>query len=127
MITGADGQAWIMLGIGINLATVEVASPTYPVTALANHHIDTTAAHVLTVLSRFLAAGLLTWREKGFEPIREAWLEVGPAVGSAVSVNPGKGPVTGTFAGLDGDGALLLDTPAGRQRILAGDVLFGDT
>ena len=56
----------------------------------------------------------------------EAWLEAGPAIGSATTVNPGKGPVNGTFAGLDADGALLLDTAAGRQRILAGDVLFGD-
>ncbi len=126
MISGADGKDWIVLGIGINLNAVEVANPTYPVTALANHHIDTTAAHVLTVLSRFLAAGLVIWREKGFEPLREAWLEAGPAIGSATTVNPGKGPVNGTFAGLDADGALLLDTAAGRQRILAGDVLFGD-
>jgi biotin-(acetyl-CoA carboxylase) ligase len=42
-----------------------------------------------------------------------------------VSVNPGKGVVTGTFAGLDADGALLLDGAGGRQRILAGDVLLG--
>lgn len=127
MITAPGGQDWIVLGFGINLTAITVANPTYPVTALANHHIDTTAAHALAVLSRFLAAGLLTWREKGFEPVREAWLDVGPALGSAVSVNPGKVPVNGTFAGLDADGALLLDTPAGRQRILAGDVLFGET
>ena len=132
MITGPASESqsqreWIVLGIGINLTTVELANPNYPVTALANHHIDTTAAHVLTVLSRFLAAGLTLWREKGFEPIREAWLESGPVPGSPISVNTGKAPMSGTFAGLDADGALLLDTSGGRSRILAGDVLFGDT
>ena len=33
-------------------------------------------------------------------------------------------PMTGRFAGLDGEGALLLDTASGQKRILAGDVLF---
>lgn len=122
---GEDRREWIVLGIGINLKAVDVTNPNYPVTALADHNIDTTAAHVLTVLSRFLAAGLTTWREKGFEATRAAWLEMGPEVGSPVAVNPGKGTVTGTFGGLDTDGALLLDGPGGRQRILAGDVLLG--
>lgn len=122
---GEDRREWIVLGIGINLKAVDVPDPNYPVTALADHHIDTTAAHVLTVLSRFLAAGLATWREKGFAATRESWLEVGPDPGSPMSVNMGKDAVTGTFAGLDADGALLLDTPGGRQRILAGDVLLG--
>jgi BirA family biotin operon repressor/biotin-[acetyl-CoA-carboxylase] ligase len=116
---------WIILGIGVNLKAVAVANPTYPVTALSDHHIDSTAAHVLTVLSRFLAAGLATWREKGFTATREAWLEMGPEIGSPVSVNPGKGIITGTFGGLDTDGALILDSAGGRQRVLAGDVLFG--
>jgi hypothetical protein len=31
--------------------------------------------------------------------------------------------VAGHFAGLDVDGALLLDTPQGLQRIVAGDVV----
>jgi biotin-(acetyl-CoA carboxylase) ligase len=30
--------------------------------------------------------------------------------------------VTGQFVGIDTDGALLLDTPQGRGRIVAGDV-----
>ncbi|MBX7200042.1 MAG: biotin--[acetyl-CoA-carboxylase] ligase [Rhodospirillaceae bacterium] len=124
-LASAAGKNWIVLGIGINLKSVEVANPAYPVTALADHHIDTTAGHVLTVLSRFLAAGLATWRDQGFEATRAAWLEMGPEIGAPVTVNPGKGPVTGAFGGLDTDGALLLDGPGGRQRILAGDVLLG--
>ena len=119
-----DGTQWIILGIGINLYPVDVAAPAYPVTSLSEHHIDTKAAHVLTVLSRMLAAGLATWRTKGFAAIRDAWLAVGPEPGAPVSVNPGAGPLTGTFGGLDTDGALLLNTDAGQKRILAGDVLF---
>jgi BirA family biotin operon repressor/biotin-[acetyl-CoA-carboxylase] ligase len=125
LVSGPDGKDWIVLGIGINLHAVDVPNPSYPATSLAAHHIDTTPAHVLTVLSRFLGAGLAGWREQGFGPVREAWLACGPALGTPISVNPGKGPISGAFAGLDTDGALLLDTAGGRQRILAGDVLFG--
>jgi len=31
--------------------------------------------------------------------------------------------VRGRFAGIDGDGALLLETPAGRRKIVAGELL----
>ena len=34
----------------------------------------------------------------------------------------GNHPVEGIFAGLDDDGALLLDTDEGRKRVIAGDV-----
>jgi BirA family biotin operon repressor/biotin-[acetyl-CoA-carboxylase] ligase len=125
LTSGADGKDWIVLGIGINLNAVDVPNPNYPATSLTAHHIDTTAAHVLTVLSRCLAAGLLVWREQGFDPVRDAWLARGPVAGSPISVNAGKDLVSGTFAGLDTDGALLIDTAGGRSRILAGDVLFG--
>ena len=55
------------------------------------------------------------------------WSAVGPAVGDALTVRlPGDTPkvVTGKFSGLDGEGALMLETETGQRRILAGDVLF---
>jgi BirA family biotin operon repressor/biotin-[acetyl-CoA-carboxylase] ligase len=58
----------------------------------------------------------------GFAPVREAWLERAGPLGEAISVNAASGPVSGTFAGLDDDGALLLDTADGRQLSFA----FGD-
>jgi BirA family biotin operon repressor/biotin-[acetyl-CoA-carboxylase] ligase len=76
-------------------------------------------------LSRALVSWLGRWRGEGFAVIRDAWRERGPAPGAVVSVGLTEGSVTGEFAGLDDDGALLLDTRAGRRRIIAGDVLFG--
>ena len=129
LVTGADGRSWVILGIGVNLVPVELAQPLYPVTALSSHHIETTPGHVLTVLSRALAGWLARWREEGFRAVREAWLALGPAQGTPVSVNLGLTAdherLHGTFAGLDADGALLLRTPEGERRILAGDVLAG--
>ncbi len=60
----------------------------------------------------------------GFADSR-AWLErAGPAWHANLGER-GTGPVAGTFAGLDTDGALLLqDTQGIRQRFTFGDVLL---
>ena len=124
MTTDLDGGTWVIVGIGINLKPVDVEEASYPVGSLALHHIDTTLEHTLTVVCRTFAGRLAEWRRGGFAPVRETWLEKAPAIGSPVSVRLPSGPVHGNFAGLDADGALLLDSPQGRQRILAGDVLL---
>jgi ABC-type multidrug transport system fused ATPase/permease subunit len=65
------------------------------------------------------------WSKEGFEPIREGWLQTAWGVGGPITVRLDKQTLTGTFADLDADGALLLDLPSGqRQRITAGDVFF---
>lgn len=125
MTDDPDGRAWIVVGIGINLIPVEVEDALYPVGALSEHHVDTTPAHVLTVLSRTLAARLEAWRTEGFAGVRAAWVEHGPEMNTPLAVRLPEGPVAGTFAGLCEDGALLLATPQGERRLLAGDVLFG--
>lgn len=123
----ADDQkrGWIVLGIGINLNAVQLDPAAYPPTALSMHGIDTTPAHVLTVLARALFKWLADWRAQGFEAIRAAWTDCGPRLGQYVAVGLAEGAVSGEFAGLDEDGALLLETRKGRRRIVAGDVLFG--
>ena len=125
--TDPEGRAWIVLGVGINLESMPSESTLYPPTALILHHIDARPEHALTVLSRALAFWLEKWRAEGFETIRQAWLERGPKEGTPTSVGLPSGPVEGAFAGLDANGALLLDTSTGRRRILAGDVLFRES
>jgi len=120
------GRAWVVLGIGINLNAVELNPGAYPPTALSLHGIDTTPAHVLTVLTRSLHKWLSHWRSDGFPAIRTKWMECGPEMGANVAVGLPEGAVSGAFAGLDDDGALLLETRKGKRRIVAGDVLFGD-
>jgi BirA family biotin operon repressor/biotin-[acetyl-CoA-carboxylase] ligase len=64
------------------------------------------------------------WRRRaqraadGWAPIRAAWLEYAHPLGTALSA----GGLAGRFAGLDHDGALLLDVGGDVQRIAAGDV-----
>lgn len=46
-------------------------------------------------------------------------------VGETVRVETEAGPLVGTFADVGRDGAMLLRTAAGTERILAGDVVLG--
>ena len=118
-----DGMlAWLVLGIGINLATYPVEVE-YPATALAAIGADMDAETMLGAV----AASFLVWYERwrdgaGFATIRAEWLARAQGLGQPMRVRlPGE-TRDGIFAGLDTDGALLLDTGAGRQRIAAGEV-----
>ena len=54
-----------------------------------------------------------------------SWLERAGPKGEALTVNAAGGPVSGTFAGLDDTGALLLNDADGRQLSFAfGDVML---
>ena len=69
-----------------------------------------------------LAAHLVDWQAEGFAAIRERWLNRAYPIGAAIQAKAGGQSIAGHFAGLDMDGALLLDTPQGRQRIVAGEI-----
>src|SRR5690606_41578633 len=63
--------------------------------------------------------------DKGFEPIRGAWLARAQGIGSTVAVTLPEGPVHGVFTGIEQDGALVLSMTDGkRRRILAGDLFL---
>ncbi len=54
---------------------------------------------------------------------RAAWLAKAGPLGLEVDVKLGEELVRGRFAGMDREGALLLDTPAGPRKIVAGELL----
>jgi len=62
------------------------------------------------------------WRDEGFEPIREAWLGRATGRGEVVRVRLEGTTLHGRFLDLDGDGALLLESPEARRRVAAGEV-----
>ena len=60
--------------------------------------------------------------EKGFGDVLDEWRRYSVTLGQEVNVIGVKETFAGTAADIDGDGALLIDTPEGRRRVLAGDV-----
>lgn len=111
-----------IMGIGLNVLEAPSNAAYKTTTIVANGGIASVDSARDILLQR-LSAHLAVWQTGGFEPIREQWLDRSYPIGAAIRANSAGKPVAGHFAGLDLDGALLLDTPSGRQRIVAGDVV----
>jgi len=128
MLLESAGPHWLVLGIGVNV----VAAPppeglNHPACCLADHGYENGAGAVLEAFCRHFHPLLNAWRQAGFAPIRAAWLGCARGLGQPTVVRLENDTLTGTFAGLDDEGALLLDQDAsGVRRILAGDVFFPD-
>jgi BirA family biotin operon repressor/biotin-[acetyl-CoA-carboxylase] ligase len=116
------GLAWLVLGIGINLATYPVLVD-YPATALSATGVEIAPEAMLAALSRHLLRWHEAWRGgEGFAALRAAWLARAHGLGQRLRARQGSAELHGIFKGLDEDGALLLETALGIRRIEAGEV-----
>lgn len=122
LIETADGVTILGIGLNVLLAPASVGYKTATIAALGGiATVDGARDLLLHELERLITH----WLDQGFPPIRQAWLDRTYPVGTRLRVNVGTAVVEGTFADLDLDGALLLDTEAGRRRIVVGDVSAG--
>lgn len=115
-----DGDA-IILGIGVNVLHAP-EGPSYKVSTIVGSGGLATVDGTRERLLKALGGWLEIWQQEGFAPVRAAWLARAHPIGTTLGVALADRFVTGRFAGIDIDGALLLDTPQGRARIVAGDV-----
>lgn len=117
----------VILGFGINLRSVayplELADRATSIEAELGRPIERGP-----VLAESLVALAARYREFGdgrFRSVLERWRALSPSsVGAAVAWTASDGPRRGTTAGVDDDGALLVRTPAGLERILAGELTW---
>jgi BirA family biotin operon repressor/biotin-[acetyl-CoA-carboxylase] ligase len=113
---------WLVVGIGVNLVTFP-QSAEYPATSLADAGApDVTIEAMLAAVATRLLYWYERWREAGFAPLRQTWLARARGLGEPIRVRLPSGDTHGRFAGLDEDGALLLEDGLVRRRIAAGDV-----
>lgn len=120
-----EGDA-VIVGIGVNLAAApQVAGrETIALSAIGpTPDRDSFAEALGAAFDRELER----WRTVGVAPLLRRWQAVSQAPGTALTVHePGGSIVKGTFAGLAGDGSLLLRLEDGATRpIHAGDVMLG--
>jgi len=117
---GRAGQVdHVVAGIGLNVGFApQLPEMRYPGAALGG-----SVEAALEKLTAALAARLAEWRREGFETVRAAWLAKAGPIGAEVDVKLGEGLVRGRFAGLDREGALLLDTATGPRKIVSGELL----
>ena len=119
LLETADGAVIVGVGLNVLYAPHNVA---YKTTTLAASGGIAGVDGARDILLDRLGVHLAIWQEQGFPPIRDAWLARGHPIGTALRAGIGNHPIEGSFAGLDDDGALLLDTGDGRKRVIAGDV-----
>jgi BirA family biotin operon repressor/biotin-[acetyl-CoA-carboxylase] ligase len=119
---GQSGQVdYVVAGIGLNVAFApELPEMRYPGAMLGT---EISVERALEALAGALARRIDEWRRKGFETMRHAWLAKAGPLGVEVDVKLSEGVVRGRFAGMDREGALLLDTDAGPRRVVSGELL----
>jgi BirA family biotin operon repressor/biotin-[acetyl-CoA-carboxylase] ligase len=115
--------AALAIGIGINLVSYPPGTE-FPATSIKeNAATAPEPGAALTILASAMAAWYEVWRARGFEPLRETWLQRASGLGKQVRARLETEEVKGVFETLDGDGALMLRMPDGSlRRIAAGDV-----
>lgn len=126
MLLETVGQGELLvLGIGVDVR--EAPDPAlHPSASLAEFGFRGGPDEVLAAFCASFAVWFGRWSAEGFAPVRAAWLGRATGLGAAAEVRLPAETLTGLFAGLDEQGALLLDLPAGgHRRVLAGDVFFG--
>jgi BirA family transcriptional regulator, biotin operon repressor / biotin---[acetyl-CoA-carboxylase] ligase len=117
---GQTGQVQhVVAGIGVNVGF----APQLPEMRYRGAALGGSVEAALEKLTAALAARLAEWRRDGFATVRAAWLAKAGPLGAEVDVKLGEELVHGRFAGLDREGALLLETAAGPRKIVSGELL----
>jgi BirA family biotin operon repressor/biotin-[acetyl-CoA-carboxylase] ligase len=126
----SGGAAHVVTGLGLNLAlpaslrSAVVASGGMPPTDLASC-LDGSGAGRNSVAARLVVCIVAAARQfgrDGFESFAADWLRFDSLLGAPVRVERADGAREGIARGIDRDGALLLETSAGVDRIVSGDV-----
>ncbi|WP_265946812.1 biotin--[acetyl-CoA-carboxylase] ligase [Dechloromonas sp. A34] len=112
-----------IIGIGLNLLPPAEELP-FPAAGLSQACYRLPERHaVLAALLCELAETLERFAGDGFGGLKADWQQRHVWQGQQVQLlDEAASPVLGTCLGADDDGALLLETAAGVERILAGDV-----
>lgn len=120
-----SGRQWIAVGIGVNVDSYP-EHVLFPATSLTEAGVELISAKI--VLSRLVHSFIERydqWEASGFAAIRKAWQAKAYHINQPVEVIVGEDRVSGSFAGIDDAGHLLIKTGKKKpQAILAGDVFY---
>jgi len=79
-------------------------------------------ASILAAVLRRLQELMTRLHSGGFESIMPLWEAYSALSGQRIGVTQGIERIAGIVAGIDRDGALLIDTATGRKRVVAGEI-----
>src|SRR5437773_5696 len=122
------GPACVVIGIGVNMALgaallqriaeTGVAATDLKSAGLAQTSRNAVAAALVSACLR----GLLAFEREGLKPFIEEWRAADALRGRPVDGTAADGVAHGLAGGVDVHGALLVETPQGLKRFIAGDV-----
>jgi BirA family biotin operon repressor/biotin-[acetyl-CoA-carboxylase] ligase len=123
----AAGPAYVVVGIGINVrlpraARERLAADGVEAVDLASLGTPPPRGELAALLIAELAQALIEFGARGLAAFADEWSRADTLAGRPVRVLQGGQALEGVARGVDGDGALLLEAPGGRQRILSGEV-----
>lgn len=123
----SDGQIdWLVIGIGVNLVAAPEATD-MPAIALSTR-LPLGGVPAVRTLADALLARLGAWlaieAAQGFAPVRAAWMGRSVALGTPIGFRHASARISGRFAGIDAEGALLIEDEEGAlRRFSSGEVL----
>jgi len=120
----AGGGCRVVVGVGVNLAMRggQAQGIDQPWIALSEALPEMPPRNALAAaLLVALLQTLETFQNEGFAPFREHFPRYDATLDTAVNVSCDP-PVSGIARGVDAAGALIVDTPQGQRKIMAGDV-----
>lgn len=123
---GGDGRCeWVVIGMGINVRWHPgMAEAQFPATSLAAEGAaDLDPPRLLETLAPLVRDGLGRWREQGFAAVRQEWHQRAFGLHQVMNVRLHDRVLSGTFAGLDAAGAMILTSADGPHVVTAGDVV----
>lgn len=121
----ARGPCHAVVGVGVNICMPESGGTSkidQPWTDLSSHLPDCSRNTLAALLLEELLVRLSLFADKGFTPFTTLWEQMDGLKGQQVDVTAGKRTLHGKVAGIDENGALLLDTGAGILSLHSGEV-----
>jgi len=117
---------WVVLGIGVNVNAVREDFPDDLRDVATSLALERGAPAPRALFAAAVLTGLEAWLDRhaaeGFAPVRAAWRELSDTLGRDVRVRAAGEELVGRAEDVDAQGALLVRTAAGLERVLAGDV-----
>jgi BirA family biotin operon repressor/biotin-[acetyl-CoA-carboxylase] ligase len=122
----SSGPCHIVVGVGLNVAMPPDAAQVIDqpwvdlrgIVGRGQLSRNTVAARLLSEIARAVGQ----FERDGLERLRQDWQRFDLTAGKRVRVRLPSGDVTGIARGVDEFGALMLETPSGMQRFVAGEV-----
>lgn len=119
-----DAINYVVIGMGINVNIEEfpddIAATAASLSFASGHQVS--RIQLLTAILSELENVYMLVKQSGFAPALAAWREESITLGKQVKVWGFDSSFNGVAVDIDADGALLVETPQGIERVLAGDV-----